>query len=73
MFPESANSVEWIVLDDTYSVKVFISGAVGVIAVPSGPFHAMFTITGTSTARFSSIVQIRKSTVSDKLGLREFE
>ena len=54
-------------------MKVFISGVVGAIAVPSGPFHTTFTATGTSTAGFSSTVQIRMNADSDKVGLREFE
>ena len=53
-FQESAKSVEWIVLDDTYSVKVFTLGAVGAIAVPSCLFHTTITVIGVSIAGFSS-------------------
>ena len=72
--PESANLTESNVFDDVYSVNDIISGLVeDKIAVPSGPFHAMFTVTGTLTVEFISIVQVKVGEDPDRMGLGESE
>ena len=43
----------------TYLVRLSISELVEVTVVKSGPFHTVFTVTGTSTAGLNSTVQVR--------------
>ena len=72
--PESADLTELSVFNDEYRVKDIISGRVAdTIAVSFGPFHAMFTVTGSLTAEPNSTVQAKAKEDPDSMGLGESE